>query len=74
MAFRTRLSKVLFRKRSAKMTDGNEKRKRQLAFEPQSSSVFEKRSKYNETMSSRHNQLEWFVSLAVFLKVKFCCL
>ena len=56
------------------MTDGNEKRKRQLAFEPQSSSVFEKRSKYNETMSSRHNQLEWFVSLAVFLKVKFCCL
>ena len=33
MTFRTRLSKVLFPKRSAKMTDGIKKRKRQLAFE-----------------------------------------
>ena len=33
MTFRARLSKVLFPKRSAKMTDGIKKRKRQLAFE-----------------------------------------
>ena len=33
MTFRTHLSKVLFPKRSAKMTDGSDKRKRQLAFE-----------------------------------------
>ena len=31
--------------------------------------VFEKRSKYNETISSRHNKVEWFVSLTVFFKV-----
>ena len=56
------------------MTDCSRKRKSQLAFELQSSRVFEKRKKYNEAMSSRHNKLEWFVSLTVCLKVKFCCL
>ena len=45
MTFWTRLSKVLFPKRSAKMIDGSEKRKLQLTFELQSSPVFEKRSK-----------------------------
>ena len=45
MNFWTRLSKVLFPKRSAKMVDGSKKRKRQLAFELQSSRVLEKRSK-----------------------------
>ena len=33
----------MFPKRSAKMIDGSERRKRQLAFELQSSRVFEKR-------------------------------
>ena len=37
----------LFPKRSIKMIDGTEKRKRQLAFELQSSRVFEKRCKAN---------------------------
>ena len=44
MTFSTRLSKVLFPKKSVKMIGGNEKRKRQLVFELQSSRVFEKRS------------------------------
>ena len=44
MTFWTRLSKVLFPKRSAKMIDDREKRKCHLAFELQSSLVFEKRS------------------------------
>ena len=37
--------KLLFPKRSAKMIDGSEERKHQLAFELQNSRVFEKRSK-----------------------------
>ena len=45
LTFWTRLSKVLFPKRSVKMIDGNEKRKRQLVFEFKSSRVYEKRSK-----------------------------
>ena len=44
MSFWTRLNKVLFPKRSAKMNDSSEKQKRQLAFELQNSRVFEKRS------------------------------
>ena len=40
----TRLSKVLFPKKSVKMIDGTEKPRRQLAFELQSSRVFERRS------------------------------
>ena len=44
MTFRTRWSKFLFPKRSAKMMDGSEKRKSQLAFKLQNSSAFEKRS------------------------------
>ena len=44
MIFWTRLSKVLFPKRPAKMNDSSEKHKRQLAFELQNSRVFEKRS------------------------------
>ena len=35
----------MFPKRSAKMIDGSEERKHQLAFELQNSGVFEKRSK-----------------------------
>ena len=50
MIFWTRLSKVLFPKRSAKMIDGTGKLKRQLAFELHSSRVFEKRSKPFNTM------------------------
>ena len=42
LTFWTRLSKVLFPKRSGKMIDGSEKRKCQLAFELQSSHVLEK--------------------------------
>ena len=45
LTFWTRLSKVLFPKRSFNMIDGSEKRKRQLVFELQSSRVYEKRSK-----------------------------
>ena len=45
MTFWICVSKVLFPKRSAKMIGGSEKRKCQLAFELQSSRVFEKRSK-----------------------------
>ena len=57
------------------MTDDSKKRKRQSAFELQSSCVFEKRSKYNETISSRQlTSWNGFMSLTVFLKVKFCCL
>ena len=41
---KTRWSKLLFPKRSAKMIDGSEKRKRQSAFERQNLRVFEKRS------------------------------
>ena len=44
MTFWTRLSKVLFPERSAEIIDDSEKRKPQLAFELQSSPVFEKRS------------------------------
>ena len=44
MTFWTRLSKVLFPRRSAKMNDSSEQHKRQLAFEVQNSRVFEKRS------------------------------
>ena len=44
LTFWTRLSKVLFPKRSIKMIDGSEKCKRQLVFELQSSRVYEKRS------------------------------
>ena len=40
MTFWTCLSKVLFPNRSAKMIDGSEKRKRQLAFELESSRFF----------------------------------
>ena len=40
----TRWSKFLFSKRSAKMMDSSEKRKRQLTFKLQHSSAFEKRS------------------------------
>ena len=36
---------ISVRRRSAKMIDGSEERKRQLAFELQNSRVFEKRSK-----------------------------
>ena len=39
------LKQVLFPKRSVKMIDGSEKRKRQLVFELQSSRVYERRSK-----------------------------
>ena len=45
MTFWTRWGKLLFPKRSAKMIDGSEERKRQLAFELQNSRVYEKRSK-----------------------------
>ena len=45
MTFWTRFSKVLFPKISAKMIDGSETLKRQLAFELQNSRVFEKGSK-----------------------------
>ena len=45
MTFWTRYSKVLFPKIYAKMIDGSETVKRQLAFELQNSRVFEKRSK-----------------------------
>ena len=44
MTFWTHWSKLLFPKRSAKIIDGSEKRKRQLAFDPQNSRVYEKRS------------------------------
>ena len=44
MTFWTCWSKFLFPERSAKMIDGSEKRKRQLAFELWNSHVFEKRS------------------------------
>ena len=44
MTFWTRWNKLPFPKRYAKIIDGSEKRKRQLAFELQSSRVFEKRS------------------------------
>ena len=44
VTFWTRWSKLLFPKRSAKMIDGSEKRKRQLAFEVQNLRVYEKRS------------------------------
>ena len=50
LTFGARLSKVLFPKRSIKMIDGSEKRKRQLVFELQSSRVYEKRS--NHVMKS----------------------
>ena len=43
--FWTRLSKVLFPKRSVKMIDGSEKCNRQLAFELRNWHVFEKHSK-----------------------------
>ena len=43
------LLKLLFPKRSVKMIDGSEKRKRQLVFELQSSCVYEKRSKHKNT-------------------------
>ena len=46
MTFWTRWSKLLFPKRCAKMIDGSEKRKRQLAFELQNSSVYENRSNF----------------------------
>ena len=46
LTFGARLSKVLFPKRSVKMIDGSEKRKRQLVFELQSSRVYEKRSNH----------------------------
>ena len=45
MTFWARWSKPLFPKSSAKMIDGSEKRKRQLAFELQNLRVYEKRSK-----------------------------
>ena len=45
MTFWTCLCKVLFPKRSANMIDSSKKRKHQLAFELQSSCVFEKCSK-----------------------------
>ena len=45
MTFWTRQSKVLFPERSAKMIEGSEKRKCQLAFELHNSHVCEKRSK-----------------------------
>ena len=44
MTFWIRWSKLLFPKSPAKMIDGSEKRKRQLAFERQNSGVYEKRS------------------------------
>ena len=44
MTFWTRLSKVMFPKRSAEMINASEKRKRHLAFEFQSSRVFEEHS------------------------------
>ena len=44
MTFWTRLINVLFPKRFFKMIDGSKKPKRQLAFELQSSRVFEKLS------------------------------
>ena len=44
MTFWTYWSKLLFPKRSAKMIDNSEKRKRQLAFELWNSCVYEKRS------------------------------
>ena len=44
MTFWTRLIKVLFPKKTARMIDGREKRKRQLAFELQNLRIFEKRS------------------------------
>ena len=42
MIFWTRLSKFLFPKRSAKMIDGSEERKRQLAFEKSSQPQLQK--------------------------------
>ena len=45
MTFWAHFSKVVFRKRSVKMIDDSEKRKRQLAFELQSLRVFEKHTK-----------------------------
>ena len=47
MTFWTRLSKVLFLKRSTRMIDGSEKCKHQLAFRLQSSHVLEKHSNKN---------------------------
>ena len=47
MTFWTRLSKVLFLKRSTRMIDGSKKCKRQLAFRLQSSHVLEKHSNKN---------------------------
>ena len=44
MTFWTCYSKLLFPKRSTKMIDGSEERKRQLAFELHNSCVFERRS------------------------------
>ena len=41
----SRIHNCIFPKRSVKMIDGSEKRKRQLVFEVQSSRVYEKRSK-----------------------------
>ena len=46
MTFLTHVNKVLYPKRFAKMIDGSEKCKCQLAFELQSSHVFEKPSKH----------------------------
>ena len=58
LTFGARLSKVLFPKRSIKMIDGSEKRKRQLVFELQRSRVYEKRSnKQTGGFSSRGKAL-----------------
>ena len=63
MTFWTRLSKVLFSKSSAMMTDGSEKRKRQLAFEIRSSRVFEKRSK----SLSYYSKVKFSITKMIFL-------
>ena len=51
MTFWTHVGNVLFAKRSAKMFDDSEKRKRQLSFELQSLRVFEKRSNFQKTIA-----------------------
>ena len=60
MTFWTRLSEVLFPERSAKIIDDSEKRKTQLAFELQSSPVFEKRSE---------SLLVWHLLYAYFRRI-----
>ena len=69
LTFWTRLSKGLFPKRSVKMIDVSEKRKRQLVFELHSSRVYGKRSNeliYSVFVKFRDFQREFLRSFSVY--------